>query len=153
MTRSESLPLGVWHICSVRIKNVVLCTSCVSRSLELFQLNFIIHNVSEHKLKVTLKVDQGQRSLTLQCYSRHKVALKSIKTALSFTAPAPPPVEWLSECGGTAEVVEKLDYGANRKCTLLLRKFNLDSEELDTPGTNTEVSVCLHINPPPPLAF
>ncbi len=64
-----------------------------------------------------------------------------------FTCVSPSPslvADGVSECGGTAEVVESLDSNSNRKCTLLIRKFNLNSEEeASSMGTNTEVSVCV----------
>ena len=46
----------------------------------------------------------------------------------------------VSERGGTAEMAESLDSNSSKKCTLLIRKFNLDSDGSDSPGTKTEVS-------------
>ena len=49
-------------------------------------------------------------------------------------------VDGLSDIGGTAELVESLGAESSEKCTLLIRKFNLDSEDSNSPGTKTEVS-------------
>ena len=96
------------------------------RSQDLFQLCFVMHNVSTLPLSVTCKVDQGQN------YPFHSL--------LTLTAPPRSLAAGLTEAGGTAQLTENLEANTNKKLNLLIRKFKLDSDDSNSPGTKTEVS-------------
>lgn len=105
-------------------------TLCVYRSQELFQFSFTIHNVSSLHLRVTCKVNQGQ--FLFLSDSANSYFIFAWRSSL---------LAGLAESGGTTELIESIDPNFNRKCSFLIRKFNLESDASISPGTRTEVSM------------
>ena len=50
------------------------------------------------------------------------------------------PTEGLLERGGTAELMETIEPTSTWRCSLLIRKFNLETDSTISPGTKTDVS-------------